>query len=134
MSKGSRIRPVGGIASQFKKGNDASKDYRFKKGQSGNPGGRPKVAGHIRELAQQHGEDAIKVLVAEMTNPESTAPARIAAAIALLDRGYGKPQQTVELHNFNHETEMTEAELERIARGDAADGSERAAEASPSTH
>jgi len=32
----------------------------FVKGQSGNPGGRPKVLAHMRDLAQQHGRKRSK--------------------------------------------------------------------------
>lgn len=71
----------------------------FKKGESGNPGGRPKVAAEVRELARQHTADAIQTLVSIMTNPKSAPAARVSAATVLLDRGYGKPPQAVELSN-----------------------------------
>jgi hypothetical protein len=35
----------------------------FRKGQSGNPGGRPRVEGEIRELARQHTGTALRTLV-----------------------------------------------------------------------
>lgn len=38
----------------------------WKPGQSGNPGGRPKVAAEIRDLARDHGAKAIERLVALM--------------------------------------------------------------------
>ena len=42
----------------------------FEKGQSGNPGGRPKVVAEIKELARAHTGVAIKTLVSIMTNPQ----------------------------------------------------------------
>src|SRR6476619_5015818 len=65
----------------------------FKKGQSGNPGGRPKVAAEVKELARAHTGVAIESLVSIMTNAKSAPAARVSAANALLDRGYGKPPQ-----------------------------------------
>ena len=64
-------------------------------GQSGNPGGRPKVAAEIRDLAREHGAKAIERLVALM---ESKKPAiALRAAEAVLDRGYGRPLQAMKL-------------------------------------
>ena len=63
----------------------------FKKGQSGNPGGRPKVIAEVKELAREHTGAAIETLVSIMANPKAAPAARVSAANALLDRGYGKP-------------------------------------------
>jgi hypothetical protein len=62
----------------------------FRKGQSGNPGGRPKGDGEIRELARQHTALALRTL-SEIADHGENESARVAAANALLDRGYGKP-------------------------------------------
>jgi hypothetical protein len=67
----------------------------FQKGRSGNPGGRPKVEGEIRALAQQHGPAALKRLVQLMGSKNERAA--IAAAQAVLDRAYGKPPQAIDL-------------------------------------
>jgi Family of unknown function (DUF5681) len=67
----------------------------FKKGQSGNPGGRPKVIAEVRELAREYTGEAVKTLVSIMTNPKSAPAARVSAANALLDRGYGRPPQHI---------------------------------------
>src|SRR5262245_29160466 len=66
----------------------------FEKGQSGNPGGRPKVVAEVRELARQRAPEAIAALVKVMTEGKSEA-ARVAAATALLDCGWGKPTQPI---------------------------------------
>jgi hypothetical protein len=63
----------------------------FPGGMSGNPGGRPKVIAEVRDLARQHTRKAIGTLVKVMQSGESDS-ARVAAANALLDRGFGKPR------------------------------------------
>lgn len=89
---------------------------KFEKGQSGNPGGRPKVVGEVRELAQAYTTEAIETLVAIMRDAAAPAAARAAASNAILDRGYGRPAQTV--HASMSKTpahEMSDAELMAIA-------------------
>ena len=67
----------------------------FPKGVSGNPGGRPKVLGDVQELARQKSPEAINTLSNIMHDEKAPPAARVAAANALLDRGYGKPTQPI---------------------------------------
>jgi len=67
---------------------------RWKKGQSGNPGGKPKADYKIRDLAKAKTQIALDTLEEICKSGESES-ARVAAAIALLDRGYGKPTQPI---------------------------------------
>ena len=64
---------------------------KFKPGQSGNPAGRKPLIDDIHALARQHAPAAIEALVAALRDPDRAIP----AAIALLDRGYGKPPVAV---------------------------------------
>jgi hypothetical protein len=65
----------------------------FQPGQSGNPSGRPKAFGEFQALVQTHTAAAVTVLVKIMTTSRSDS-ARVAAATALLDRGWGRPHQS----------------------------------------
>jgi Family of unknown function (DUF5681) len=78
----------------------------FKPGVSGNPGGRPKrpqtievrrIILGVKEAARELTLDAIDTLAAIMKDQKAPAAARISAAVALLDRGHGRPYQAVEV-------------------------------------
>src|SRR6516225_500587 len=64
------------------------------KGHSPNPGGRPREVADIRKLARSRGKAAIDTLYEIMTDTKAPPAARIAASVALLDRGYGRPEQS----------------------------------------
>jgi hypothetical protein len=51
----------------------------------------------IRSLARSYTATAIKVLAGIMQEKDSPPAARVSAAQALLDRGWGKPAQTMEM-------------------------------------
>lgn len=67
----------------------------FVKGQSGNPGGRAKVDGDLRELARAKSPAMLKVLIDIAQDKTKSPAARVTAASTVLDRGYGKPAQTL---------------------------------------
>jgi hypothetical protein len=78
----------------------------FKPGVSGNPGGRPKRPQTVearriilgaKEAAREMTLDAIDTLASIMKDPKAPAAARISAAVALLDRGHGRPYQAVDV-------------------------------------
>ena len=66
----------------------------FKPGQSGNTGGRPKALAEVHDAARDHTMAAIDVLVKCMADKNPYV--RIAAANAILDRGWGKATQAIE--------------------------------------
>jgi hypothetical protein len=79
----------------------------FPKGVSGNPGGQPKtpltieaqrIKADVKALAQEQGPEAIAQLTAIMKDASAPYAARVSAATALLDRGYGKPAQTMDVN------------------------------------
>ena len=55
-----------------------------------------KTITEIRSMARSHTRTAINVLVGVMRNTKAPPPARIAAANAILDRGWGKATQPIE--------------------------------------
>jgi hypothetical protein len=63
----------------------------FRPGVSGNPAGRKPLIDDIHALARQHAPEAIQALVDALKDPDRAIP----AAIALLDRGYGRPAVAV---------------------------------------
>jgi Family of unknown function (DUF5681) len=68
----------------------ASNDTSFKPGQSGNPSGR-KPDREMREMCRALSPRAIEALDRALDDPKTAVP----AAVALLDRGWGKPAQAI---------------------------------------
>ena len=71
-----------------------SANGQFPKGQSGNPGGRPRDEQKVAELARSYTREAIETL-AELMRSGNEERVRGIAAQALLDRGCGKPKVEV---------------------------------------
>src|SRR5262245_39803414 len=63
-------------------------------GHSGNPGGRPQASLEVRALARDHTAEALQTIVEIMRHGRSDA-VRLAAAEAILDRGWGRPTQAI---------------------------------------
>ena len=100
---------------------------RFQKGESGNPGGRPKLPAEMREMFQTKAPEAFEVLCKHLhaTDPRVS----VSAATQILDRAYGRPVQSIDA-NINDDpvryivelpekSATTEEWLESIRREDA---------------
>ena len=75
---------------------------------SANPKGRPKkptnelakvirnqAIADVKAAAKEHTAEAIKTLVTVMKNERAPAAASVTAALGIIDRGWGRPEQTV---------------------------------------
>ena len=79
---------------------------KFRPGQSGNPGGRPRSA-HLSELARAEADACVATLVKIRDNVKAPAAARIAAVRELFDRGFGKAPQGITLANWETSEPLT---------------------------
>ena len=70
-----------------------------------------KTPTQIKSLARAHTESAVTVLASIMNQPNAPEGARVSAASALLDRGWGKPTQ---LHGGDDDAPPIK--IERIER------------------
>ncbi|MCK8788135.1 hypothetical protein M0638_27660 [Roseomonas sp. NAR14] len=90
----------------------------FMPGQSGNPSGRSKAMVEVEEAARAHTTAAIETLATIAGDEAMPPPARVAACVALLDRGWGKPRVSVEANvNVNEAlAARLDAARERVAQ------------------
>ncbi|MCJ2101973.1 DUF5681 domain-containing protein [Methylobacterium sp. E-046] len=80
----------------------------FAPGQSGNPGGRPRLPDDVKALARGYTREAIETAAEIMRDPEETGTARMSAINTILDRGWGKAPQHVTVDSLEG---MSDAEL-----------------------
>lgn len=79
----------------------------------------------LQELAREHTEAALGVLVSVMNDDQAPASARVQASTSLIDRGWGKPVSKTEVDaNINHGRrtveEMSDEQLFAVIRGGSA--------------
>ncbi len=102
------------------KNNQEKSSHGGKRAGAGRPKGVPnKATASIRDAAREYTESALLTLADVMTDEEQPAAARVSAANALLDRGFGKPS-TVLSDEDGNPAEMIH---NIVLRGVAANGS-----------
>lgn len=74
----------------------------FKPGESGNPGGRPKKDTTIVDLCRAAAPEAIAEII-RLSKHSSDEKIKVQACREILDRGYGKAAQAVELSGSDGE-------------------------------
>jgi hypothetical protein len=79
----------------------------------------------VQELAQKHTVLAIKTL-ADIARKGKREASRVAAAAALLDRGYGRPAQAIDMHFLIEKklSELIQKELAALEERLAATGAD----------
>ena len=104
--------------------------HAFQAGKSGNPNGRSKALRSVEELAKTLTADAMSTLAEVCRDVAAPAASRVTAAVAILDRGWGKPRQELQVTMDAHDL-SDEALLAIVAKGqdDMAAEEEAAAEA-----
>ena len=96
MSEGDTKDPQN-TAKQAKRKRGDPPTNAWKKGVSGNPGGRPGVPKHVRELAKQHTEMSIYALAKIVGDETEKVSGRVRAAEVLLNRAWGRPPEALEI-------------------------------------
>ena len=100
----------------------AERGRQFKPGQSGNPGGRPKIPEDVKMAFRAACPEAVEILIGIMRNPKEKTPYRLDAIKTILDRAYGKPVQAQDISFDMDSTADVMAQIRRVAMEYANDG------------
>jgi len=90
----------------------------FKKGKSGNPSGRPKLPEEFKQLAKDNSTVALQKVIDILKNPNSEPKDVIKASEVVMDRAWGKANQSLDIDAKNDTTLriILENELEGWAK------------------
>lgn len=86
---------------------------RFKKGQSGNPGGKKPMGDDVKAMLKAAAPDAVKLLTETMKNPDARSDLRIRCAETIMDRVYGKATQPIEGTVVNLAAQISEEDAQK---------------------
>ncbi len=87
---------------------------KFKKGQSGNPGGRPKQDPAFSKLAVSKSTEALKTVI-EIMDKSPSDETRLKAAKLIMEYAVGKPKQ--ELYaNIKNEDRGADYDIKELAK------------------
>ena len=93
--------------------------HKFKKGQSGNPKGRPKVIPELKDIltdvlgkTDTKGISEIQKVFARLL--ERAKRGDVKAAEVLFDRTWGKAKQEIQSTNVNYNKELTKKERQKL--------------------
>ena len=95
--------PKAGIKAKEKSADTSAETARkrgpgrpFQKGQSGNPGGRPKVPDEVKAMLKSAAPEAVRLLIETIGNENAAMNHRLDAAKEVLNRVYGKSTQPID--------------------------------------
>ncbi len=89
----------------------------WQKGTSGNPGGRKPIPPEVREMARAASPAALNALTDIVGDKDQPAGARVSAATVILDRAWGKAEQTINANITRVVHDVSDDELLAIATG-----------------
>jgi hypothetical protein len=85
----------------------------FQPGESGIPAGSKPRDPELQALAREYSVPALRRIISIMESPATEDDTALRAANLIIERGYGKAPQKVEVENYDV---MTDAELEKRIR------------------